>query len=80
MKPEIIYDVVMKIIGPINPIGETNEDDRRLENLRTFIDLTNRFLANIDDIAGTYKNAREFSKKRAADVCAAFYNDLGIVE
>lgn len=28
-----IYEIVLKLAGPIQPVGDSNEDARRLENL-----------------------------------------------
>ena len=33
------YDVVKKLIGEVRPVGETNEDNRRLENLKALCEL-----------------------------------------
>ena len=29
-----VYDVVMKLVGPIDPLGDSNADAKRLENLK----------------------------------------------
>jgi hypothetical protein len=36
---EFLYTAVKKLGGPIKPIGETNEDKYRYENLGTLIEL-----------------------------------------
>ena len=32
-----VVDVVRKLIGPIDPIGESNADDRRFDNLNELV-------------------------------------------
>jgi len=59
-----IYVVVKKLIGPINPVGETNEDNRRFENLS---ELANLMSSLMDDIYDVSKNSdrQEYSLMRA---------------
>ncbi len=75
-----LIDVVRKLIGAVNPIGETNEDERRLDNLKVMIVLTDQLLTDIDDVAYKNKNRHESSMKRAANVASDFYKRLGIQE
>ncbi|GAI86093.1 unnamed protein product, partial [marine sediment metagenome] len=44
MDEEILYTVVKKLIGNINPVGETNTDNERFENLKIICELTNKLL------------------------------------
>jgi hypothetical protein len=46
-----IYDVVMKLVGPVDPVGETNEDARRLENLKELTGLADNLLYRISQVA-----------------------------
>ena len=39
MKTLNTEEILNRIIGPISPIGETNEDEKRLENLNQYIEL-----------------------------------------
>ena len=73
-----IYDVVMKLVGPIQPVGETRTDDERFENLKVLCTVTDRLVAAIDDIGYRCKDAHQYSIKRAADRATKFMNDLGI--
>jgi len=75
-----IHEIVKKLIGEIEPVGESNEDDRRYENLKALVMLTDKLMADIDDVA-TYNRSRiEFSMKRAGNYAKAFYDQLGIPE
>jgi len=72
-----IYDVVTKLIGVVEPVGETNEDDRRYENLQTLIDLTEKLLFDIGQTSN-YRNRVEFSMKRAGDYAKDYLNEVHV--
>ena len=42
-----IYDVVKKLVGKIDPIGETNTDNQRFENLKVMTELVDNLLTDI---------------------------------
>ena len=75
-----LYDVVMKLVGAVEPIGETREDDRRFENLKALTSLTDELLTAIDTIALNEKDRVEFSRKRAGAHCKKFLDKIGIKE
>ena len=62
-----IHEVVGKLVGRIDPVGETNEDNRRFENLKIMADLVNKLLFNIDEVS------REYSRDRAGKFAAEFF-------
>lgn len=61
-----IGDMVMELIGEVEPIGETNEDDARFDNL---IRLQNTVDILLDEIYSccVYSERAEYSMKRSAD-------------
>lgn len=71
------YDVIKKLIGPIQPVGSTHVDAERYRNLEETISVVDRLLSDIDRIA-TKKKAPEHSIKRAANRASKFFDDLGI--
>jgi uncharacterized protein YaaR (DUF327 family) len=76
-----IHEIVEKLIGPINPVGETNADDKRFENLKKLCAVVNELVTDIDNVAYHYKDSQEYSVKRAADYAKNFLtNTLGITE
>ena len=75
-----IYDVVIKLIGIIKPVGETNIDNDRFENLKIMTELVDRLLTDIDQVAYQYKNNHQYSMKRASDFARKFQDNMGIVE
>ncbi|WP_278960872.1 hypothetical protein [Bacteroides pyogenes] len=64
--------VLNNLVGPIKPIGETNEDDIRFKNLKKMCDLTDSLIAEIEDVACKYENNHEYSIKRAAEYAKRF--------
>jgi hypothetical protein len=69
-------DVVRKLIGPIKPIGKTEVDDERFENLKSLASLIENLLLDIDDLAFDHKNAQEFSIKRSVDYSNNFIKSI----
>jgi len=45
------HDIVRKIVGHIKPIGETNEDNRRYENLQVMTTLVEALILDLRDVA-----------------------------
>ena len=73
-----IYDVVKKLVGEIEPIGETNTDNERFENLKNMTDLVDRLLSDIDSVAWRNKNRHEYSRSRAGKYADEFQTKMGI--
>jgi hypothetical protein len=74
------YDVVKKLIGNIRPIGDSNEDAKRLENLKEMCKLMDEIHSAIDAVSYDYKD----DKKGSVAACCKYANDfldkLGIKE
>lgn len=75
-----MIDIVMKLVGEINPISESRTDKIRFENLKVATKLVIDLISKIDDVGYYNKDAWEFSRKRAAEHVAEFYNKIGIIE
>lgn len=58
-----LYDIVKKLAGPIDPVGETNADTKRLENLKATIDLVDRLVFDIAESAKS-KDRQESSMEK----------------
>ena len=69
------YDVITKLIGPIQPTGETFADAKRLRNLETTIDLIQRLIADIRH-ASVAKCRTESSMKAIGEAAADFLEEL----
>ena len=58
-----LFDVVMKLVGPVDAVGETYGDKRRLENLKKLTVLVDKLLLEINEAAQDYE--REEASVRA---------------
>ena len=72
-----MYDIVKKLIGEVQPIGETNTDNTRYENLEVLTDLTEKLLTDIFSV-GDGRFSHEFSLRRAGQYAASFLERNGI--
>jgi len=70
-----IHEVVRKLVGPISPVGETNADNVRYENLKELIELTDKLVGDISSVAYLKDNAA-FSISRAGRCSQGFLDDL----
>jgi len=61
-----LIDVVKKLIGPVEPVGDSNVDDKRLENLKQLTSLTVDLVDLIRDVS-LYKNNYQHSMKIAGE-------------
>jgi len=72
-----LHDIVMKLTGPVMPVGETNEDRRSFENLKQLCDLVDQLVSTIDSVIPN-KNRHEASMKQAGEYADKFLTGLGI--
>ena len=70
-----IHDIVKRIVGPINPVGETNEDDHRFSNLKQMTKLVNLLLGDLSRVAA-HKGRPEHSMSRAGKFADDFLYDV----
>lgn len=74
-------EITKKLVGDISPIGESNTDEVRFENLKEMCTLVNDLIAEIDNVAFYNKNSHESSVKRAGEYASIFLTKtIGIVE
>ena len=74
-----IIDVVRKLVGPIEPIGDIHVDVYTFENLKTMSELVNELLIDIDKVIPN-KQRDEGSMKRAGEFADNFFLENGFVE
>lgn len=55
-----IYDVINKLIGKIEPYGDSNIDKERMENLKIHVDIIYKMIEDLIEVA-KYKNRPEYS-------------------
>ena len=74
-----LIDVVRKLVGPIEPVGDSRIDHDRFENLQTMTKLVDKLLGDIDRIIPC-KDSHEASVKKAGMHADAFFEQVGIKE
>lgn len=69
-----LIDVVKKLVGPIEPIGDSGADKERLSNLQAMTALIDGLLAEVSrvgvDNAGSYEHSVKHAGKFANDFIA----------
>lgn len=76
-----LIDIVDKLVGRIEPIGDTAIDNERFENLKVYCDLIERMIIKVDDIAYENKDNKLSSVKKSVDYISDFFtNRLKIEE
>lgn len=63
MEPDIVKEVVDKLIGDISPRGESNHDNQSINNLKEYCNVISQMIAKIEDISYYNRNAQEYSIK-----------------
>lgn len=72
-----LYDIIKKLNGPIGPVGESNEDGRRLENIKNLFPLVEQLLMDIKD-AADFKTDSRYSMKEIGKAADEFLKQFGI--
>ena len=67
--------VTKKILGNIDPVGETNEDEKRLENLEETIQLVDRLIYDIFQVS-LNKNSQYHSVKISSERAYKYLKSL----
>ena len=75
-----IHEIVKKLVGKINPVGETTADEKRFENLKVMTELVDSLLKDIDNVYYVNQCSHEYSVKRSADFASKFFTKLGITD
>ena len=70
-----LKDVVMKLIGPVQPYGDHYGDMQRLENMKELIELTDYLLGQIDQAAASAERP-EASMKEIGQCAKGFLDDV----
>lgn len=74
-----LIDIVNKLIGNIEPIGDTSVDEERFENLKAYCELINEMVTQVDDVAYNNRNSNLASVKKSNDYIDNFLtNTLNI--
>lgn len=69
-------DIVKKLIGEVEPIGDSRVDEERMENLKVLCELTNHFVEIIDNVHYSNKDRHEHSIKIMSDYAGTFLTKI----
>lgn len=58
-------EIILKLIGQVQPVGETNEDKARFENLKLMCEVADGLLAEISQVSFNGSGHQEASIVRA---------------
>jgi len=78
MNKDTIFEVIAKLVGPIEPVGDQAIDDIRLTNLNTLIDVCKMLHILIDKIATDYSKTGYASKDKCGNAADNYLDWLGI--
>ena len=70
-----IHEIVKKLVGKIDPVGETNTDNDRFENLKAMTELVDELLSDIYRVARG-NNRHEYSINRAGQFASSFLDEV----
>ena len=79
-EPIDIYEVVKKLTGEVEPVGETHEDNKRFENLEVMITLVEKLHCELDDIAYRRGDCKWGSVRKACNRINKYIDGMGIKE
>lgn len=72
-------EIVNKLIGPINPVGNSGIDAGNFENLKQMCELVESLIVQIDNVYNINKDSYEHSVKVSAEYASNFLtNRIGI--
>ena len=81
MTKETLIEVVKSLTGEIDPVGDSNIDGERFDNLKLMCELVNSLVTDIDAVNYQFHNSKMGTQKRAAEYASDFLTkSLGISE
>ncbi len=71
-----LHEIVMRLTGETEPIGETRADNERFRNLQTLTELIIDLLDEVNTLAKRCKGSHEYSVNRAGIHAQEFIKDI----
>ena len=75
MEGDVMLEVIEKLVGPVNPVGESHTDEKRLENLRSLIFIVDN-LVGMNGEVREHKSRHEHSMMYAGQLADKFLEGL----
>lgn len=70
-----LVDVVRKLVGPIDPVGETHTDAERFKNILAMTVLVDMLLGDLNDVS-RHLISHEHSKNKAGKYARDFLKNI----
>lgn len=71
-----IDEIIMKLVGSIDPVGETHTDTKVKQNLVILIDALYPVIYNIEQVARINEKRHEASRQEIGKLARSFLNNL----
>lgn len=75
-----LYQVIMRLIGPIEPIGDPSTDQCRYNSLNRLLLTMEQLIIDIDELATKHKGSQIDSIRTIGHRCDQFLTSLNIQE
>ena len=75
-----LIDIIDKLVGRIEPIGDTSVDEERFENLKAYCELINEMVKRVDDVVFNNWDSRLASVKKFNDYISDFLTNTLKIE
>lgn len=72
MDNQTVYEVICKLVGPIDPVGETHTDNKRLENLKTMTRVLDHLLDDVLWVSAHHADSKLCSMKESGQLAQKF--------
>ena len=70
-----VEEILEKLLGKIEPVGETNEDNKRYENIENYKKALNFIFGRLEK-ASLYADRKEYSMQKIGKECKEFLRDF----
>ncbi len=70
------HDVVKKLVGKIQPQGESNTDEIRFSNLESMTKLITQLIQDVDRVAQENKDKQEYSMKKSGEFASKYLEEI----
>lgn len=70
-----LHELIEKVNGKIEPIGETHIDDSRFDNLQRLVKLVDKLIFDINEVAGL-RDREQYSLKKAGQYAFNYLKEM----
>ena len=68
-----IHEIVMKLVGPVAPVGESHTDTKRFENLKALTEVIDKLMFEVVCVTNS-KDNHQASMKKAGQYAQTWLN------